>query len=288
MSTPRSGVSIVEQVRELWARPEVQRYVDALARLDVGTSPVQSFVGFNVTRSELLTAKVNHHHFRRLDDAQLDRLVPVRQVFDRYYPRWEPTEQRSRQHTGSAFVIKVGPRIDATYQFHFRFAFGPADFADLGVAPHELDLTDYSLLPGISFEYAGPDVLRKLYYYLERPHEKQAIARDFGEPWAEEAQMLEYTQTDRARKVIFWNFDAEATRTYVRSLNWPTLDSLVDFMDDLGCTPMFPGVYEGGEVRAIYFFRFADASDRDPWSRDENRQIYTLPIVRGSERGPRI
>lgn len=280
--------SIAAQVLDLWARPEVQQYADRLAALDSGTSPCHSFVGFNVTRSELLTAKVNHHHFRWLTPGQLDDLVPVRDVFDRYYPRWEPTEERSRQHTGSAFVIKVGTKAEPTYQFHFRFAFGPPDFADLGLAAHELDLTDYTLYPGISFEYSGTDVLRKLYYYLQQPHEKRVIARQFGEPWAEEAQMLEYTQTDRARKVIFWNFNALATRDYVRKLNWPTLNSLVDFMDDFGCTPMCPGVYEGGDLRALYFFKFADPSEPDPWSQPENRQIYTLPIVRGSTRGPRI
>ena len=280
--------SIAAQVLDLWARPEVQQYADRLAALDSGTSPCHSFVGFNVTRSELLTAKVNHHHFRRLTPGQLDELVPVRDVFDRYYPRWEPTEERSRQHTGSAFVIKVGAKAEPTYQFHFRFAFGPPDFADLGLAGHELDLTDYTLYPGISFEYSGTDVLRKLYYYLQQPHEKRVIARQFGEPWAEEAQMLEYTQTDRARKVIFWNFNALATRDYVRKLNWPTLNSLVDFMDDFGCTPMCPGVYEGGDLRALYFFKFADPSEPDPWSQPENQQIYTLPIVRGSTRGPRI
>ena len=276
--------SLPELVRSLWALDAVQSYAEKQAELarGAGDRPMQSFVGFNVTRSELLTAKVNHHHFHRLDDARLDELVPVRTVFDRYYPRWEPTTERSRQHTGSAFVIKVGPNLDPTYQFHFRFAFQPSDFEALGVAPHELDLTDYTLFPGLSFEYSGHDVLRKLYYYLERPHERQVIAHDFGEPWAEEAQMLEYTQTDRARKVIFWNFSPESTRAYLRRLNWPTLNTLVDFMADLGCTPMFPGVYEGGEVRAIYFFRFADPSDPDPWSRAENRQIHTLPIVRGS------
>ena len=64
-----------------------------------------------------------------------------------------------------------------------------------------------------------------------------------------------------------------ATRDYVRRLNWPTLNSLVDFMDDFGCTPMCPGVYEGGDLRALYFFKFADPSEVGPCSQPEHRQI---------------
>lgn len=75
--------------------------------------------------------------------------------------------------------------------------------------------------------------------------------------------------------MILWNFFEDQTRAYIRSVGWPILDELVDFMDGFGCSPMFPGIYEGGGIRAIYFFRFPVAS-HDPWSLEENHQIRTL------------
>lgn len=267
--------NVPARVGELWARPEVATYTRRLLALDPGDAPMQSFVGFNMTPDRILTAKVNHHHFVRLPENELRGLVPVRSVFDRYYPKWQPDQPRSRKETGSAFVVKVAPGSPATYQFHFRFPFQEEDFAELGLASHEIDFRRYTLNPGISFEHTGEEVLRKLYYYLEDPGEKAIIARQFGEPWAQEAAMLEYTQTDKARKVILWNFFVDQTRAYIRNVGWPILDELVEFMDGFGCSPMFPGIYEGGGVRAIYFFRFPVASD-DPWSLEENHQIRTL------------
>ena len=272
--------SLPDEVRALWRRPEVQGYVDALAALDSGDAPMQSFVGFNVTRDRLLNAKVNHHHFRRLDDATLAPLVPVRTVFDRFYPKWAPTDERTLRSTGAAFVIKVKASGPPTYQFHFRFPFGAEDFAELGVAEQEFDLTNYKSWPGISFEYTGDEVLRKLYYYVGRPEEKDVIARQFGEPACREAKLLEYTQTDRARKVILWFMDPGKDAAYVRSLNWPILDELVELMAGFGCIPMFPGVYEGGETRALYFFR-GGSEPTNPawWDLPENRQIRTFDSI---------
>jgi hypothetical protein len=269
---------IADRVQRLWARPEVQAHVDAINALDSGDSPMHNFVGFNLTRDHLLNAKVNHHHFRRLDDATLDRLVPVREVFDRVYPKWQPNEVRSSRETGSAFVVKVKASGPATYQFHFRFPFQRDDFETLGIAPHELDLTNYSLNPGISYEYTGDEVLRKLYYYLNRPEEKAVVARQFGEPWCERADMLEYTQTDKARKVILWMFDSDECAAYLRGLNWPLMDELIEYMATFGCVPTFPGVYEGGDIRAVYFFRFP-LQVADAWSQPENHQIRTLDSI---------
>lgn len=269
-------------VQAIWARPEVQQYVDRLAMLDCGTSPMHNFVGFNLTRDRILNGKVNHHHFRRLTAAQIEPLVPVRTVFDRYYPKWQPNEVRSTRETGSAFVIKAKDSGAPTYQFHFRFPFGAEDFADLGVAPHEIDLTNYSLNPGISFEYTGSEVLRKLYYYINRPEEKAAIARQFGEPWCERADLLEYTQTDKARKVILWMLEPDDCIAYLKQVGWPLMDDLVDYMATFGCVPSFPGVYEGGEIRAVYFFRFP-LPVPNPWAQPENHQIRTfdwLPALR--------
>ena len=111
---------VADKVQRLWARPEVQHYVDLTAALDCGDAPMHNFVGFNLTRDRILNAKVNHHHFRRLDAAQLATLVPVRDVFDRVYTKWQPNMVRSTKETGSAFVIKVKATGPPTYQFHFR------------------------------------------------------------------------------------------------------------------------------------------------------------------------
>lgn len=266
---------VAEKVQRLWARPEVQHYVDLTAALDCGEAPMHNFVGFNLTRDRILNAKVNHHHFRRLDAAQLATLVPVRDVFDRVYPKWQPNMVRSTKETGSAFVIKVKETGPPTYQFHFRYPFAAEDFAELGVAPHQIDLTNYSLNPGISFEYTGAEVLRKLYYYLNRPEEKAIVARQFGEPWCERADMLEYTQTDHARKVILWLLETEDCLAYFKQLGWPLMNELIDYMATFGCVPTFPGVYEGGDIRAVYFFRFPHPV-ANPWAQPENHQIRTL------------
>jgi hypothetical protein len=269
---------VAQRVNRLWARPEVQRYVDLTNALDSADAPMHNFVGFNLTRDRIVNAKVNHHHFRRLDDTQLAPLVPVRDVFDQVYPKWQPNMVRSTKETGSAFVIKVTESGPPTYQFHFRFPFQAGDFASLGVAPHQIDLTNYSLNPGISFEYTGSQVLRKLYYYLNRPEEKAIVARQFDEPWAERADMLEYTQTDKARKVILWILETADCEAYFRQLNWPLMNELIDFMATFGCTPTFPGVYEGGEVRAVYFFRYP-LNVPNPWAQPENLQIRTLDSI---------
>ena len=60
---------VAERVGRLWARPEVQRYIDLTSALNCGDAPMHNFVGFNLTRDRILNAKVNHHHFRRIDDA---------------------------------------------------------------------------------------------------------------------------------------------------------------------------------------------------------------------------
>ena len=129
-------------------------------------------------------------------------------------------------------MIKVAQNGPPTYQFHFRFPFQTGDFQYLGLAPHSIDLSNYSLNPGISFEYTGSEVLRKLYYYLNRPEEKDIIAKQFSEPWCRRADMLEYTQTDKARKVILWMYESATCQEYFSQLDWPLLSELI--ADSLG------------------------------------------------------
>lgn len=273
------GYDLERVVMGMWQRPELQDYVRRCRALDSGDGPVNNFVGFNLTKDRILTAKVNHHHFKRLDDRTLDGLVPVRTVFDTVYPKWQPNTIRSSKETGAAFVIKVAPTGPPTYQFHFRFPFQAEDFQRLGLAPHTIDLSNYSLNPGISFEYTGSEVLRKLYYYLNRPEEKDIIAKQFDEPWCRRADMLEYTQTDKARKVILWMYESAACQEYFSQVDWPLLSELIAYMRGFGCEPTFPGIYEGGQVRAVYFFKFPVA-DPSPWARlPENLQIRTWDAI---------
>ena len=272
------GYDLERVVTEMWKRPEVQAYVGRCRALGVGDAPTHNFVGFNLTRDRILTAKVNHHHFRRLDGRILDGLVPVRTVFDTVYPKWEPNQVRSSRETGAAFVIKVAPSGLPTYQFHFRFPFQVADFQRLGLAPHAIDLSNYTLNPGISFEYTGTEALRKLYYYLNRPEEKAIIADQFGEPWCQRADMLEYTQTDKARKVILWMYESPSCEEYFSQVNWPLLSELIQYMRGFGCEPAFPGIYEGGQIRAVYFFKFP-VPNQSPWTLPENLQIRTWDAI---------
>ena len=271
----RSLSHIDERVVELWSRPGMREHAHRTQQLDCKGMPMHNFVGFNLTRDRIISAKVNHHHYCRLDEPTLDSLVPHRSVFDRFYPKWQGQAVRSLNETGSAYVLKATDAPENTFQFHFRFRFAREDFEALGVADHDIDLTDYSLNPGISFEYTGVDVLKKLYYYLDRPDEKAVVAKQFDEPWCNRADMLEYTQTDNARKVILWLLDQYETIEYFQQLDWPLLNDLIEYMSQYGCVPMFPGIYEGGDIRAVYFFHFP-FPDARPFAHPANREINTL------------
>ena len=79
---------IDERVVELWSRPGMREHAHRTQQLDCKGMPMHNFVGFNLTRDRIISAKVNHHHYCRLDETTLDSLVPHRSMFYRFYPKW--------------------------------------------------------------------------------------------------------------------------------------------------------------------------------------------------------
>lgn len=240
-----------------------------------GEYPYQNYIGFNLTEDRIINCKIYTSYFRRLNHHEIDKFLPTTDSFWNYYSQWEPSHFRNASQTGCSFAVKVSTNQEPIYQFHYRIPITEKLLDNLGIYKNEMNLSKGSLNYGHSLEYQGKNILNKRYFYLYKTEEKRIIARKFIEPACFDAYLLEYTKTDINEKVILWFDNLKYCYQYFHNVGWELLDGLINWMDSLGCVPMFPGLYANGKIRAIYFFKFPHLCNF-PFADIRNFQVDTI------------
>jgi hypothetical protein len=244
-----------------------------------GIYPSMIYFGLNFCDKKVISFKIYFAVYKRLSDAELSNLLPVTDDFKRYYHLWAESKVRNEEHTGCTFEIKFKNSDKPTYGFHYRL--NPTQEAyELIGTPKMLgfDISSENTRPGINYEYEPDRILRKRYYYIKSPHNKQIIAKRFNYDYATQAAFIEYTESDAFAKINIWN-----PNFTIINLNRPSVfsdeeNAIINFIKkEYGVINISDGLYEDGKIKATYFFDLKGNAEY-PFIEPENLKIDTLKL----------
>tara|TARA_B100001250_G_scaffold353778_1_gene327268 strand:+ start:961 stop:1854 length:894 start_codon:yes stop_codon:yes gene_type:complete len=266
----------INLIPELLSSEPMRNFYDNVRLTDPGDYPFETYLGINFTRDKIINCKAYAGYWRRLRSPEIARFLTQRRGFNSHYHEWTPSRRRNLELTGCTFALKMQPEKPPMEYFHYRVPL--QHMHSEKISPDgELKPENSSLNYGFSQEFRlKEEGLSKHYFYFMRDRERRIISERFKDPGIFDAPFLEYTQTEKYEKVIMWFIsDIQKGYQYLKSLNWPMVDAIVDWMAQFGCVPVFPGVYHNGDIRSILFFRFPVLSNA-PMDDERNKQIHTL------------
>lgn len=248
--------------------------------LHVKGFPYLNYFGINFDSKGIASVKFYFAFFHRLAPESVLRFLPHSRDFDRYYHLWDESKLKTAEHTGCTFEIKFKGSLHPVLGFHYRLRPEKASYELIGY-PQQLPfgVEELDTRPGINYEYAGTDVLRKQYYYLHETKHKAVIAERFGNPEIRKAHVIEYTESDRFSKINAWRLDHTRENLNRENVFSPYAGGIIkDLQEEYGLINASDGFYEGSDVRASYYFNVKPTSQA-PYDDPENFDIDTLKLV---------
>lgn len=258
-------VSTYKNYNALWAKQQ--------------NSPYLNYFGINFDSKGIYSFKFYFAFFNRLTEEEVRSFLPVTDDFFKYYHLWEPSPVKTLEHSGCTFEVKFKGNLDPVFGFHYRLK--PVKEAyDLIGYPQQLpfDVLKLNTRPGINYEYAKHDVLRKQYYYLDSDEAKAYFAKRFNNPYLAKVSLIEYTEADRFSKINAWKFDLTTENRNRPNVFNQKATGLINLLEEeYGLINISDGYYENSDIRASYYFNIHKTSVA-PFDDKENLHIDTLKL----------
>ena len=265
----------------LFKHPKVQETYKNYLSLSSKKYPNINYIGVNFNnKGDINSVKFYFAFFHKLTKNEIQKFIPHTNDFDRYYHLWDESKKRSLEHTGCTFEIKFKESLIPTIGFHYRLKPIKESYDLIGYPKNiPFNLLDVGTRPGINYEYTLESVLRKKYYYLEKPTHKEYIARMFNKPFAQDASLIEYTEADQISKVNIWRFDYSNDNlnrpNYFNSSEMRIINLI---KEKYGLISISDGFYKDDLIKATYFFNTVNNTTNNPFDRKENFNIDTIKL----------
>lgn len=243
-------------IQRFLSSPDLIRFVKTMRSIESQTPlsskeyPSCNYFALNFKEDIPVNFKIYFSFNRKLSFQEILRVLPTTTDIEPYYHLFEESKIRDINHTGFTLAAKVNQELEVTYQIHFRFMYS-------SILPQpkfvKLSGNDYKFSQGISFEYIGPNTLRKNYYYLHSSPAYKTILTHFGEP--DRNHLLEYTEAAGGRKIIHWFNTIRDVQDYLNSSICINLQKFTKWVEsEYAVTALGSGVYEDQRIRSVYFF----------------------------------
>jgi hypothetical protein len=273
-------MSGIDYILSCLRNPIVQQRYVLFKKLKKEQYPDMNYVGINFKGNDVVSVKIYFSFFHNLKEEDILKYIPTSADYNRYIHLWRESTIRNLEHSGCAFTIKFKPGKPITYGFHYRIT--PSKEAyDLIGRPNNIPfkVDDLGTRPGINYEYNNNETVVKRYYYFDKDDHREYFAKRFNNPFALNLHLIEYTESDKFSKAIFWRMEYADLNFNRPQFFAPEAEKIVkEFRNKYGLINMLDGYYENDNTIATYFFNTVKNEHQWPFDVPENFQIDTLKL----------
>ncbi|MEL7372788.1 MAG: hypothetical protein AAFN74_27940, partial [Myxococcota bacterium] len=230
-------------------KSEWQSFADRVYSIDPGDAPFLSYFSVDFTPQSIESFGFYFSFFRRLQPAEIDRLLPQvdRRRFNDVYSKWRPTKSYNTIHRGGTFFVKITPDGTITPGYHLRVPGRPGGEP----ARMKLSSSERSGLHGIIEEFQGRTSHVKRAFYSQDPTTIQRSMEAFGFQAHVSAlpsiECLEHVETNAGDEVTWVTGDRGFASDVIKRKGPPHfLQAIEMFCRRIGFVPYGPGVSNQG------------------------------------------